>query len=780
MSFNDRTATRTGGTKVEELRRGAVGRSVVRHDAREKVTGAAEFATDVRRPEMAHGKVWRSPVPHARILRIDTAAAEQAPGVICVVTREDFAGIDPYYGPVYKDQPILAIDRVRYEGEPVVAVVARTEREAEAAVELVHVELEPLPYVTSLDEAIAPGAPLVHETLRQAGQFRDLAALRPVEGTNICHLWQYERGSADTLLAGERLFDDTFVFPMVHHLSMEPHVMIAEADGDRITLWGATQHPFPVRYELAQMFDVPVAWVRIVVPFIGGAYGNKSYTKIEPLAVMMARKARVPVRFALTSAEAFRTVRGPGARCRIRTKVNPDGTILARHLEVLFQAGAYADVGPRVAQKAGYTAGGPYRIPHLRIDSCAVYTNTAPSVAFRGYGVPQLTWAYEAQLDAIAAALGIDRVEIRRRNLLRKGEEVMPGDRPADGDFIEGLERAAAAIRWTSRGEPAEGRGVACTIKAPLAPSVSTAIARLHADGSVGVLCGTVEIGQGARTVMAQIAAEELGMSTDRVRAVMVDTQASPYDQATSSSRSTTMTGQAVQTAARDLRGQVIAIAARLLEVNPETIQVRDGRVWAGTTSLGLNEIIARHYGLPAGELIGRGTIRGERGGLLGGIVPFWEAASAAVRVRADPETGHVRVLDYVSVADVGRAINPQQCEGQDEGGAMMGLGHTFFEEMRYEDGQLLNGSLVDYRVPQFDDVPDALQSILVENGDGTGPFGAKGIGEGGLIPTSPAVASAIWEATGARLHELPMTPERVWRALRRTRPRASETRAER
>jgi CO/xanthine dehydrogenase Mo-binding subunit len=207
---------------------------------------------------------------------------------------------------------------------------------------------------------------------------------------------------------------------------------------------------------------------------------------------------------------------------------------------------------------------------------------------------------------------------------------------------------------------------------------------------------------------------------------------------------------------------------------------VRDGRVWAGTTSLGLDEIIVRYYGLPAGELIGRGTIRGERGGLLGGIVPFWEAASAAVRVRVDPETGHVRVLDYVSVADVGRAINPQQCEGQDEGAAMMGLGHTFFEEMRYEDGQLLNGSLVDYRVPQFDDVPDALQSILVENGDGTGPFGAKGIGEGGLIPTSPAVASAIWEATGARLHELPMTPERVWRAVGRTRSRASEIRAQR
>ena len=774
-----RAATRPGGTAIEE-RRGAVGRSVVRHDAREKVTGDAEFATDMRRPGMAHGKVWRSPLAHARIVQIDTAAAERAPGVLCVVTRDDFSDIDPYYGPAYKDQPILAIDRVRYEGEPVVAVVARTERQAAAAVELVQVDLEPLPYVTSLDDALAPGAPLVHETLRRAGQFRDLAALRPVDGTNICHHWQYERGAPVLLLAGERCFDDTFVFPMVHHLSMEPHVMIAEAGEDRITLWGATQHPFPVRYELAQIFRVPVARVRIVVPFIGGAFGNKSYTKIEPLAVMMARKARVPVRFALTSAEAFRTVRCPGARCRIRTKVNPDGAILARHVEVHYQAGAYADVGPRVAQKAGYTAAGPYRIPHFRVDSYAVYTNTVPSVAFRGYGVPQLTWAYEAQTDAIAEALGIDRVELRRRNLLRRGEDVVPGDRPADCDFGEALERAAAAVRWAAPGEPGEGRGVACTVKAPLAPSVSTAVVRLHADGSVSVLCGTVEIGQGARTVMAQIAAEELAVPVERVRAVTVDTQASPYDQATSSSRSTTMTGQAVQAAARDLRGQITLIAARLLEADPGTVELRDGRAWAGGASLGFDEVIARHYGLPAGELIGRGTVRGQRGGLLGGIVPFWEAASAAVRVRVDRETGRVRVLDYVSVADVGRAINPQQCEGQDEGATVMGLGHTFFEAMQYEDGQLLNGSLVDYRVPQFDDTPDSLQSILIENGDGSGPFGAKGIGEGGLIPTAPAVASAIWEATGARQYELPMTPERVWRALRRARPAAGREAAPR
>jgi CO/xanthine dehydrogenase Mo-binding subunit len=753
--------------QVKERVRPTVGRSLVRHDAIEKVTGAAQFCTDIRLPEMAHAKVWRSSVAHARIVRIDTSAAERAPGVICVLTRDDFAGIDPYFGPAYKDQPILAIDRVRYDGEPVVGVVARTEYQAAVAADLVEVELDPLPYVTGLDQALAPGAPLVHETLRTSGHFRDLAGLRPVPGTNICHHWQYERGTVAPLLAGDLVFDNTFVFPMVHHLSLEPHVMIAEVTDEQITLWGATQHPFPVRKELGEMFGIPLSRVRVIVPYIGGAYGNKSYTKIEPLVTALARKARVPVRLALTAEEAFKTVRCPGARCRIRTKMDRGGTILARHVEVWYQVGAYADVGPRVAQKAGYTAGGPYRIPHLKIDSYAVYTNTTPSVAFRGYGVPQTTWAYEAQLDLIAEQLGIDRVEIRRRNLLRRDELVMPGDRPVDGDYLEGLEKAAAAIGWTAPLVPGEGRGIACTIKAPLAPSVSTAVVRLHADGSASVLCGTVEIGQGARTVMAQIAAEELGMSPDRVVAVRVDTQATPYDQATSSSRSTTIVGKAVQLACQDLRHQVIGIASRLMEADPDAVELRDGRVWARESSLDLGEVVCRFFGMPGGELIGRGTVRGERGGLLGGIVPFWEAGTAAVRVRVDQETGQAQVVDYVSVADVGKAINPQQCEGQDEGAAMMGIGHTLFEEMLYDDGQLLNAGLLEYRVPTFGDLPDSFRSILVENGDGSGPFGAKGIGEGGLIPTSPAVAAAVWQATGARPHELPMTPERVWRLLK-------------
>jgi len=716
---------------------------------------------------MAYAKLGGSPLPHARITRVETRAAEQAPGVLCVLTGDDFTDIDPYFGPAYKDQPILAIDRVRFDGEPVVGIVARTEREAAAAVDLVEVDLDPLPYVTDLDGALAPGAPRIHEAVRTAGHFRDLSGLRPVPGTNICHHWAYERGTVAAELHGDLIFDDTFVFPMVHHLSMEPHIMIAEVRGAQITLWGATQHPFPVRKELAEIFRVPISQVRVIVPYIGGAYGNKSYSKIEPLVVALARKAGVPVRLALTAEEAFKTVRSPGARCRIRTKVDRSGAIVARHIEIYYQIGAYADVGPRVAQKAGYTAGGPYRIPNLKIDSYAVYTNTTPSVAFRGYGVPQATWAYEAQLDRIAATLGIDRVEIRRRNLLRRGEEVMPGDRPADGDYVECLDKAALAIGWVVPPAAGEGCGVACTIKAPLAPSVAMAVARLHVDGSVSVLCGTVEIGQGARTVMAQIAAEELGVSPDRVKVLPVDTQVTPYDQATSSSRSTTMVGKAVQLASRDLRRQVLEIAARLLETAPHGLEIRDGRVWARDASLSFGEVVTKFYGLPAGELIGRGTVRGEGGGLLGGIVPFWEAAAAAVRLRVDRETGQVHILDYVSVADCGRAINPQQCEGQDEGASMMGLGHTLFEEMLYEDGRLLNGGFLDYRAPTFEDLPDTLRTVLVENEDGSGPFGAKGIGEGGLIPTAPAIAAALWQATGARLRELPMNPERVWRALR-------------
>jgi CO/xanthine dehydrogenase Mo-binding subunit len=452
----------------------------------------------------------------------------------------------------------------------------------------------------------------------------------------------------------------------------------------------------------------------------------------------------------------------------MKTGVKRDGTLVARQCTAHYQIGAYADVGPRVVQKAGYTACGPYRIPHVQIDTYAVYSNTVNSVAFRGYGVPQLAWAYESQMDMIAECLGLDALDIRLQNLLRRGEAFAPGDLPIDCDFHGSLKQAAEAIGWGQPAGPRQGRGLACVIKAPLAPSISSAVARMHADGSVTLLAGTVEIGQGARTVLAQIVAEELALPLAWVRLALPEFGMSPYDQATSSSRSTTLMGLALQTAAQDLRQQLLEIAAEHLHIHIDHLTLRDGAVETPDGRYPYADIIERHFGLPGGELIGRGIYRGVRGAPLGGVAPFWEVSLAAAQVEVDEDTGHVQLQKYVSIADVGKAIHPLQCEAQEEGGVMMGIGHTLFEHMVYQDGQLLNPGLIDYRIPTMHDLPEELRSILVENADGPGPYGAKGIGESGLMPTAPAIANALARALGVRLKELPLTPERVRAAIAR------------
>jgi len=746
-----------------------VGSPAPRVDTREKVTGSARFITDLVVPGMVHARLWRSRVPHARILGIDTGRAAAAPGVLAVCTARDLPARELYYGPAFKDQPMLAHETIRFAGEPVVAVVADTEAHAEAASRLVEVSYAELPPLTTLDEALAPGAPLLHERPRPAGHFRDLSELRPVPGTNICHHFRYERGELERGFAeADLVLEETFTFPMVHHYSLEPHCAVAQVEPDGITVWASTQHPFPVRKELAEIFGLPMARVQVIVPYLGGAYGNKSYTKIEPLTIALAARVKRPVRLALTVEEAFLSVRRAGVRYRLKTGVKRDGSLVARDCEIYYQLGAYADVGPRVVQKSAYTAGGPYRIPHLRINAYGVYTNTAVSVAFRGYGVPQLAWAYESQMDMIAERLDMDPLELRLRNLLRRGEPFAAGDLPIDCDFTEGLRKAADAINWKdpSTGEN-RGKGLACTIKAPLAPSVSSAMVRMHADGSATLLTGTVECGQGGRTALAQIVAEELSLPLERVRVAQSELGMSPYDQATSASRSTTLMGLAVLGAARDVRDQLLSLGAKQLGAERRAVALENGRIVSEAGELSYAEGIAGHFGMPAGELVGRGTYRGERGHApLGGEAPFWEVGMAAAEVEVDEETGVVRVLRYVSVADIGKAINPRECEAQEEGGAMMGMGHTFFEQMVYDGGQLLNPSPIDYRLPVMGDLPDEYRSMLVENADGPGPYGAKGIGESGLLPTAPAIANALARAVGVRIRDLPLTPERVRQAI--------------
>ena len=747
-----------------------VGHSVRRVDAPEKVTGRARYVTDMELPGTLHAKLLRSPYPHAKILRVDVARARAAPGVRAVVTSADLDWCDPYYGPAFRDRPILAIEVARYEGEPVAAVVAESESAAAQALELIEIAYEELPAVTTLEEALASGAPLVHTAEPLAGHFADLSTLKPRPGTNICHQFHLERGQgADAFAGADIVVEDVYTFPRVQHYSMEPHAALAAWDEQgTLTVWASTQNPYSVRVELAKMFRVPMSRIRIIVPPLGGGFGGKTYAKLEPIVGALARMVGQPVRLALSVEEAFRTVRRCDASARVRLGFKRDGRLWAAECRADFDVGAYADIGPRIIQKGTYTATGPYRVPNIVLDAKAVYTNTTPGGAFRGFGVPQLAWALESLVDEAARDLGHDPVDLRRQNLLGQGEEFAPGDTPIDGKFEESLNRAAEAIRWTQQTLPGRGRGLAMMMKASVAPTVSEAIVRLHADASVTVLASTVEMGQGARTVMAQIAAEVLAVPVERVFVAMPDTAITPYDQTTSSSRSTTMTGKAVQEAAADVREQLLRIAGRHLGVDATALRLEDAAVISAGARLPYPELLVERFGMSGGELIGRGIVApGRSAAPLGGSTPFWEMAVGAAEVSVDEETGAVTVHSYTSVADVGRCINPQQCEGQDEGAVMQGIGHTLLEEMLYEGGQLLNANLVDYRVPRAEDVPGELQCRFVENGDGAGPFGAKGAGEGSLVPVSPAVGNALARLTGVRFRKLPLTPERVWRALR-------------
>jgi CO/xanthine dehydrogenase Mo-binding subunit len=700
-------------------------------------------------PRMLHGKVLRSPYAHARIVAIDASAAERIPGVICVLTSADLRDIDPYYGHAIKDRPIVAIDKARFHGEPVAAVAAETVAAAAAAVEAIAVEYEELPVVATLDDAVAPGAPLVNELPARAGLFHGLGEL-PARDGNVCYRYRIDRGELEAVFArADVVVEGEYSFPAVYQYAMETHTVIAQVEGDEITLWATCQHPFLVRAEIADLFGVDVADVRVVVPYLGGGFGSKSYTKMEPITVALARKAGRPVRIQNRVGESMVTTRRHNMRCRMRTAATADGRLLARDVECRLDTGAYADNGPRVTATAGDAAPGPYRWAAYAVDAACVYTNTAPSGSYRAFGATHLQWIGESQVDEVARRTGLDPVELRRLNLLRPGEEIRAGGKPLDADLVGDVDRVARAVGW---GEPKGehvGRGVSVGLLAAGAHPVSSAVCRLEADGRVVVMVGTTELGQGPRTAFAQIAAEEIGVKPEEVTVRGTDTRFTPYDRSTGASRSTTIAGLAVQRAAADVRAQLERIAG--------SSEIEPGEH---------TQLLRRHFGFVGGELIGRGEVAPTGSGSYAEGPVFWEVCVGAAEIEVDPETGLVRVRKTATAADVGRAINPQLVERQDEGATLQGIGNALFEEMVFEQGLLLNDTLLDYRIPRFDDLPDEMTCVIVENADGPGPYGAKGCGEGALAAVPAAIVNALADA-GVPMTELPLTPERVWRRIR-------------
>lgn len=736
-----------------------------RVDASEKLRGEAQYVGDLVVPRMLHGKVLRSPLAHARIVSIDTAAAEAIPGVVAVLTGSDLLDIDPYFGHAIRDRPIVAIDRVRFVGEPVAAVAATDEAIAEAAIRAIAVEYDELPVVATLADALAPGATLVHDQPIQPGLFHGLGRLPERDG-NVCYRYTIDRGDVEAAFAAaDIVVEGEYIFPGVYQYAMETHSVVAQVDGDGITIWATCQHPFLVRAEIAALFDVPLGRVRIIVPFLGGAFGSKSYTKMEPITVALARKAGRPVRIVNRVDESMATTRRHNMTARMRTAATRDGRLLARDVEAWFDTGAYADNGPRVTATGGDAAPGPYRWSAVRVDASCVHTNTAPSGSYRAFGAAHLQWAGELQVDEVARRAGIDPIEIRRRNLLRPGEAVRPGGKPLDADLVGDVEKVAAALGWTREKASDTGRGVSVGLLAAGAHPVSGAIVRMEADGEVIVLVGSTELGQGQRTAFAQIAAEVLAMPAERVRCQGTDTRFTPYDRSTGASRSTTLAGLAVQRAADAVRVDLLDIASAIWSEAEGSIELRDGAAWHGDECRTYPELIAKRFGMSGGQLTGEGGVHPDGTGSYAEGPVFWEVCIGAAEVHVDRETGQVSVLRAASVADVGRAINPQLVERQDEGATMQGIGNALFEEMVYVDGQLLNDNLLEYRIPTIEDLPTHSACVIVENEDGPGPFGAKGCGEGAFAGIIGAIATAMADA-GVPMTELPFTPERVWRRI--------------
>src|SRR5215472_6296646 len=745
---------------------GAVGRIVERADGRVKLAGQAEFTGDISVPRMLYGAVLRSPVAHAEVLAVDVRAAEKHDGVVAVLTAGDLADIDPFYGHALRDRPIVAIDRVRFAGEPVAVVAAETQAAAELALTLIDVEYGELPVAASLEAALAPDAPLVHEEPARPGSAHGLGSLPEREG-NVCYRYGFERGDL------ERAFDEAavvvegeYVFPAVYQYSMETHTSIADYRDDEVVLWSSCQHPFLVRQEIAALFGRPLDEVRLIVPFLGGGFGSKSYTKMEPIAVAIARKAGRPVRIRNGVHESMVTTRRHNMRCRMRTAAAADGTLLGRSVDLWLDTGAYADNGPRVTATAADAAPGPYRWQAVRDRLGDLLRHLVPVPEQRPLGATHLQWIGESQVDDVARRLSLDRLDIRRLNLLRSGEEVRRGGKPLDADLVGDVEKAAAAIGWHQPRAEGQGRGVSVGLLAAGAHPVSTATVRMGSDGGVTVLVGTTEVGQGARTVMAQIAAEVLRAPVDRVLVPGTDTRYTPYDRSTGASRSTTIAGTAVQRAAQSVLDALMETASIVLEAPPGLLQLEEGAIRSGSRSVTHQELVRARFGFDGGELLGHGRVQPEGGsGSYAEGPVFWEVCIAGAEVEVDPDTGVVTVLRTSTVADVGKAINPQLVERQDEGATLQGIGNALFEEMRFDEGQVVNDSLLEYRIPRIADLPRRMTSIIVENEDGPGPYGAKGCGEGAFAAVPAAIVCALADA-GVPMNELPLTPERVWRRI--------------
>src|SRR6476659_400829 len=710
----------------------SLGQDFSRVDGPAKLRGWAQFTGDIEMPGMVYAKSLRSSHAHARLLRVDASRAAKLPCVVAILTRDDLKGMNSHFGPVVKDQPVVAMDRVRYVGD-IIAVVAAAEKDiAEEAVELIEVEYEALPAVFDPAAAMEPGAPILHGESAKSETRLDRDNFRYEKNSNVLSIYHAEQGD---IVAGfkdaDEIFEDTYSSQKIQHAHIEPHAALAywEPSG-KLVIYTSTQNPSSIRAQLAELFNLPQSKVRVIVPYVGGGYGGKVHPRLEPLTSALARKAHRPVQWVLSREEVFLTAHCHASVVKIKTGVKRDGTIVARQVEAVYDTGAYALTGPSTIKNGGEVSGGPYRIAHQDLTTYCVYTNTPPTGPYRGFGVPQVCWAYESQMDDIARRLGIDPLELRLKNLVEEGDRFVTGDTLVSVGISECLKRAAQAVGWQSKEEQqrralqgkVRGKGLAVMIKTTMTASNSSALVRLNADGSAVLLTSSVEIGQGAQTSLAQIVAEELGISPERVSVTFPETEVTPFHQPTSSSRTIFTMGSAARQAAGQIRQQLLEIGAHALEANVEDLELVNGNLQvrgAPEKRRTISQLFQAHYGAAVGSMAGsydnqtRGGVDPKTG--KGKASAFFFLSACAVEVEVDSETGKVTIEKIVSAVDAGKAVNPRQCHMQHEGSMIMSLGSALFEEMVFDNGQPINATFLEYMPPSMEDHPQKFRSLLVE-----------------------------------------------------------------
>lgn len=780
-----------------------VGKSVLRFDSLEKVQGKGGFCGDIMLPGMLHMKVLGSPYPHARILSIDTSEAEKCPGVRCVVTDKDTPQQRFSSAPI-KDLTMLARDVVRYVGEPVAAVAATTIEAAEEAVDMIRVEYEKLPAIFDVEGAAGTNPDVVvHTQLSQyANSFPPV--LREPDRPNVFIHGKVRKGDVEKGFAeADLVLENRFTTPSIHSASLEPDSVVVRPDADGgITLLTGRQAIWALRGLISELFDIETSKVRVRQRYVGGAFCARGLP-FEHLPVLLALRTGRPVKYVSTREEVF-LYRGARTDMVLYTKdgFKKDGTLIASEMKAYINGGAYSRMVSLLARRCGMAAASVYRIPNFKLDTYGCYTNTPPRSAVRGMGTNEVIWAQESSMNMAAEKLGLDPAELRRKNLLQEGEPQLTGEITHSIGVGECLDKVTKAIDLQEK-RPAQGpwrfgKGIALGNKSSSSASLCEARIKIAENEKVILYHSADDVGMGVNVAMSQIVAEKFGITMDDVQVVFSDTEVTPFfAEGSTSSRVTYNLGNAVCRACDDAKNDLFRRAARVLKVSPAELETKDKAVYSKNnpdqklrigdlfTVSSLSRRSARFgTAIEGGEIIGKASYKPEcapddpetgqidpelaKSGLR--LNAFFAYYAKAVEVAVNVETGEVKVIRCFSGIDLGKAINPKMCEQQSEGGMLMGIGSALYEELQMEEGNILNPNFTDYQIPIAIQMPpnENIQSFFVESAPHkNGPYGAKGFGECANTAVEPAIAAAVYDAVGIRIKDLPISPEKVLRALR-------------